>query len=117
MANLDQILDYTADNLAVYKSGDTLVLNNPYLFGAAGAAGTIFFCTAFTPKIIPDDLTITWSGNFTQIHTNNNIQKPAVPIDSIIKSGDNMLTIGGTSSGLGARALLNCVPNVTITFN
>lgn len=117
MANLDQILNFQADNLAVYKSGDTFVLNNPYLFGAAGSAGTIFFCTVFTPKIIPDDLTITWSGNFTQIHTNNNIQKTGLAIDSITKSGDNMLVIGGTSSGLGTRALLNCVPNVTITFN
>lgn len=117
--SINDALNYQADhvNPNTYKSGDTYTISNPYLFGAAGSAGTVFFCSAFTPKSIPDDLTITWSGSFTQVHNTSGTTKQNIPIDNVLKYGDNIIIIQGTSSGLGSKALLNCVLNATITFN
>ena len=122
MANLDQIMDFQADNLAVYKAGDTATISNGYLFGLGNSGGTAFFVTAFLPKTIPSGLTVTASGSFDSVRMANGTVKTNIPVVStVLQKGDNLVMIQGNSSGLGANQLCVGVPSpstgITLTFS
>ena len=105
-------------NSEYFQSGETYKTGVVYISAATNGAGTAFGGHIFLPKKIPDGMTITASGSWSNVRKYDGTQLSInANVINCSKAGDNSVYLSGTGSNLSSNNVCNAVPNnITLTF-
>ena len=101
-----------------FRSGETYNVGVIYIHAATNGAGTAFGGHIYLPKKIPDGMTITASGSWSNVRRyDGTLFTINANVVNCSKGGDNTVYLSGTGSGMSSNTLCNAVSsNIKLTF-